>query len=106
MSDHIGHEREKDIHYHHHIDVHGVVMPTWVAIFLSIMGLSAAVVVMLAVLVFKTAADNLAQNQIQQTKEVRMLGVNIQDIENLLIRSGIATRSDFVDRSIQKENSP
>jgi hypothetical protein len=84
--------------YHHHIDVRGVVIPTWVAIFLSIMGLSASLVVLLAVVVFKNAADDLKNNQSQQTKEIRLIDLNIQDIENILIRNNLAKRNDFASR--------
>jgi hypothetical protein len=88
-------EKERDIHYHHHIDVRGVVIPTWVAILLSIIGLSASAVVLLAVMIFKDAASDLAKAQVDQTREIRILDVHVQDIENLLIRSGLAKRTDF-----------
>jgi len=32
----------------------------------------------------------------QQTKEIRVLQLHIQDLENVMIRSGAATRSDFI----------
>jgi hypothetical protein len=91
------HLQSSPIHYnyHHHIDVRGVVIPTWVAILLSIMGFSASVVVLLAVMIFKDAAQDLAIAQSMQTREIRILDVHIQDIENLLIRSGLAKRTDF-----------
>lgn len=89
---------ERDIHYHHHIDVRGVVIPTWVAILLSFMGLTASVVVFMAVLIFRGATEDLKNNQSQQTKEIRLIDLNIQDIENILIRNGLAKRDDFVPR--------
>lgn len=89
---------ERDIHYHHHIDVRGVVIPTWVAILLSFMGLTASVVVFMAVLIFRSATEDLKNSQNQQTKEIRLIDLNIQDIENILIRNGLAKRDDFVPR--------
>lgn len=87
-----------EYNYHHHIDVKGVVIPTWVAILLSLVGFSASIVVLLAVLVFNNAANKLAETQANQTKEMRLIDLHILDIENLLIRSGLAKRSDFVQR--------
>lgn len=84
--------------YHHHIDVRGVVIPTWVAILLSVMGLSASVVVLLAVLIFKNASEDLKHSLSLQTKEIRLIDLNIQDIENILIRNDLAKRSDFAPR--------
>lgn len=81
--------------YHHHIDVRGVVIPTWVAILLSVMGLSASLIVLLSVFIFKSAADDLAKSQAEQTKEMRILSLHIQDIESVLIRSKLAERKDF-----------
>jgi len=86
----------QDLHYHHHIDVRGVVLPTWVAILLAIIGFSSSVVVLLAVLVFQSASNQLTKSQENLTKEIRVLQLNVQDIENLLIREKIAKRSDFV----------
>lgn len=94
---------ERDIHYHHHIDVRGVVIPTWVAILLSIVGLSSSLVVLLAVLVFKNAADDLRQSQQQQIKEIRLIDLHIQDIENILIRHGLAKRNDFATGKEQEK---
>lgn len=91
------HEQSSPVqyNYHHHIDVRGVVIPTWVAILLSIVALSGSVIVLLSVLIFKTAADDLRQSQNQQIKEIRLIDLHIQDIENVLIRNGLAKRDDF-----------
>ncbi|HET6495592.1 MAG TPA: hypothetical protein VFH61_09540 [Thermoleophilia bacterium] len=80
-----------------HLDVHirGVVIPSWVAIALSVVAALAAGVVLMAVLMFKNAADALVISQTAHSKEIRVLGLYIQDIENVLIRNGIATREDF-----------
>lgn len=84
-------------HYHHHIDVRGVVIPTWVAILLSVIGFSAAIVVLLSVLVFKGAAEDLTESQASQAREMRVIILHIQDIENVLIRSRLADRKDFAE---------
>ena len=38
--------------------------------------------------------------------EIRVLQIYEEDVENVLIRSGIATRSDFVPRRINSSPSP
>lgn len=77
------------------VNVRGVVLPTWVAITLAGVAALAAGVVLMAVLMFKNAADSLVTSQVAQSKEVRVLGLYIQDIENVLIRNGVAKREDF-----------
>lgn len=88
---------ERDIHYHHHVDVRGVVIPTWVAILLSAIGFSASLVVLLSVLIFKGSADELAKSQDRQSREMRVIILHIQDIENVLIRARLAERKDFAE---------
>lgn len=82
-----------------HLDVKisGVVLPTWVAVTLSVVAAFSAGIILLAVVIFKDAADSLATAQAAQTKEIRLLGLYIQDIENVMIRSGVARREDFTD---------
>lgn len=80
------------------VNVKGVVIPTWVAVCLAVVTMAAAAVVLSAVLIFKTAADSLSNSQNNQTKEIRIIDVHIQDIENVLIRNGMAQRSDFAQR--------
>lgn len=94
-------DQQRDIHYHQHVDVRGVVIPTWVAILLAFIGFSSSVVVLLSVLVFKTAADNLSKSQEAQSREIRVLILHLQDVENVLIRSRLAERKDFAEWSMQ-----
>lgn len=77
------------------VNIRGVVIPTWVAVVLGVMGVAAALVVLLSVVIFKSAADSLLQSQRDQIKEIRILDVHIQDIENILIRNRMAVREDF-----------
>lgn len=91
----------RDVHYHQHVDVRGVVIPTWVAILLSFIGLSSSVVVLLSVIVFKSAADNLSKSQEAQSREIRVLILHLQDVENVLIRSRLAERKDFAEWNVQ-----
>jgi hypothetical protein len=79
------------------VNIRGVVIPTWVAITLASIAALAAGIVLLAVVMFKTATESLVHSQLQQTKEIRLLGLYISDIENVLIRNGIAKREDFTD---------
>lgn len=86
---------------HLDLNVRGVVIPTWVAIVLSAMSVLAAVIALLAVILFKSAADSLIMSQGVQTKEIRILDLHVQDVENVLIRNGLAKRDDFAPRPEQ-----
>lgn len=83
-----------------HLDVKisGVVLPTWVAVTLSVVAAFSAGIILLAVVIFKDAADSLIRSQGAQTREIRVLDLHVQDVENVLIRYGLATRDDFAKR--------
>lgn len=83
---------------HLDVNIRGVVIPTWVAIVLSGVAVLAAMIVLTAVIVFRSAADSLAQSQTNQAREMRLIDLRLQDIENVLIRASLATREDFAPR--------
>src|SRR5688572_695906 len=89
------------VHLSSDVNIRGVVIPTWVAITLSCVAALSAVVVLLTVILFKNAADSLIMSQGIQTKEIRVLDLHIQDVENVLIRNGLAKREDFAHRPEQ-----
>lgn len=84
-----------------HLDVElkGVVLPTWVAVTLSVIAALSAGVVLLAVLIFREAAESLSRAQAGQMREIRVLDLHVQDVENALIRNGLARREDFAQRT-------
>jgi hypothetical protein len=52
---------------------------------------------LLAMFLISSLALVLVWNEsFQQTKEIRILQLHIQDLENVTVRSGAATRSDFI----------
>lgn len=75
-------KRDYDVHLVTKIE--GVSMPSWLAIVLC----ASAV---LAALTFLDASRQLAS----LAKEVRILQLHAQDIESVLVRNGMARRSDF-----------
>lgn len=91
---------------HLDVNIRGVVIPTWVALTLSGVAILAAVIVLLAVLMFKSATESLIQSQATQTREIRLLDLHVQDIENVLIRNKIANREDFVIRPDTDTTTP
>lgn len=74
----------RDFDVHMVTKIEGVAMPSWLAIVLC------ATAVM-AVLTFLDASRQL----VSLVKEVRILQLHAQDIESVLVRQGIAKRSDF-----------
>lgn len=64
--------------------IEGVTLPTWLAVALAISAILAAIT-------FLDASRQLAS----LAKEVRVLQLHAQDIESVLVRNGIAKRSDF-----------
>ena len=67
------------------VKIQGVVIPTWLAACLLITAIIAAISMLLG----------WRQNVILE-REIRILQVHSLDIQNVLIRQGIATRSDFI----------
>lgn len=74
----------RDFDVHMVTKIEGVALPSWLAIVLC----ASAV---LAALTFLDASRQLAS----LAKEVRILQLHAQDIESVLVRNGIARRSDF-----------
>lgn len=66
------------------VEIKGVVIPTWLAICLLLVATLSAVTLLL----------NWRQ-QVLVERELRILQLHISDIENVMIREGIATRADF-----------
>lgn len=66
------------------VEVKGVVLPSW----LSATLVGAFVVAVVTMMIMTWAL-------LQNTKEIRLLDLHTQDIENVLIRQGIAKRGDF-----------
>lgn len=73
------------------IKLPGVVLPSWLAVCLLATAVLAAIALLL---VWQTNVDNI--------RELRILQLHCADIENVLIRQGVATREDFVTRLPQK----
>ena len=85
------------------VTIKGVVIPTWVAIALSAMAIVASVIVLASVVIFRGAAHQLIDSQDRQTREMRILDLHLQDVESVLIRKGLAQRSDFAPREPEGE---
>ena len=66
------------------VRVEGVVVPRWLAVILLACVLCGALAVLLAGLSYQ-----------QAEREYRILQLHVADLENVLIRNGIAERSDF-----------
>lgn len=65
-------------------------MPAWAAVLLTLAFVFSAV----ALLIFAMAAR-------EQARESRVMQLHIQDVENVLIRNGDATREDFAEWDTQ-----
>jgi hypothetical protein len=64
--------------------IEGVVLPSWLAISLA----ASSIVAVLALLYLAAVCG-------QMGREIRILQLHAQDIENILIRSNLASRKDF-----------
>lgn len=73
------------------IQFRGIVIPSWLAVCLLLTAVLSALSLLL-----------VWQSQIRIERELRILQVRCSDIENVLIRGGIATRKDFVTESRPK----
>jgi hypothetical protein len=72
------------VHLEARLEVKGMVMPAWFC-----MVLIGAFVLAVATMLIGAATISA------QTREMRVLELHVQDIESVLIRAGIARRSDF-----------
>jgi hypothetical protein len=69
------------------IQIRGVVIPSWLVVCLLLTAVLSALSLLL-----------VWQSQTRIERELRILQVHCADIENVLIRSGVAVREDFVSR--------
>lgn len=94
------------VHVHHTTHIRGIVLPQWVAIILGAVAFVSALVLLSAVFLFRDAMATMTEKQEsaladQQkatellTKEIRLLQLHTQDVQNTLIRHGLARREDF-----------
>lgn len=74
------------------IQIRGVVIPAWLVVCLLLTAIFSALALLL-----------VWQSQTRIERELRILQVHCADIENVLIRNGIADRKDFITR--QTENT-
>lgn len=74
------------------VHIRGVVIPTWLAACLLVTAILAALSLLLT-----------WQNQMRIERELRILQLHCSDIENVLIRQGVASRADFVSQPQQPE---
>lgn len=70
------------------IQIRGVVIPSWLVVCLLLTAILSALSLLL-----------VWQSQTRIERELRILQVHCADIENTLIRSGVASREDFISRS-------
>lgn len=76
-------------------NIRGVVIPTWVALALGVAAFLSAMSLCLSLFLVRDASLAAAAANRELAKEMRILQVHAQDIENVLIRQGLARRSDF-----------
>lgn len=84
--------------------IEGVVVPVWVAVMLSLSTLLSVIALIASLLVvqFQIRETRTAINSLRL--EIRSLQLHTQDVENVLIRSGLAKRSDFAPWTVQQDN--
>lgn len=68
------------------VHIHGVVIPTWLAACLLLVAVISAVSFLLS-----------WRQQVYIERELRVLQLHTADIQNVLIRQGVATRDDFAE---------
>lgn len=73
------------------IQIRGVVVPSWLVVCLLLTAILSAVSSLLQ-----------WQSQLRIERELRILEVHCADIQNVLIRQGIATREDFITPTASK----
>lgn len=72
-----------------------VTLPAWMGVCLAVTAILSAVALLTVLLLINNRAEQMAQTQDRMTKEVRVLQVHVQDVENAMIRLGLAHREDF-----------
>jgi hypothetical protein len=79
------------VHFHNH----GVTLPAWLAISMAAAFILASLTFLLTVIELRDLRGEFSLKMEEQRREIRMLQLHAQDIENVLIRAGVARRSDF-----------
>lgn len=77
------------------VKIAGVVMPTWFAALQGLAMVLSLVTFLLAIFFFRDAAAAYASGAKEVSHELRILQVHTMDIEGVLIRSRLATATDF-----------
>jgi len=81
------------------VKVEGVVMPSWLATMAAGVTVLSVLALLLLLLAFVPRLDALSarlDNRLDAlSKEVRILELHVQDVESVLLRSGLAHREDF-----------
>lgn len=75
------------------VHISGVVIPSWLAVCLLLTAIFSAVS-----LLNQWQRDTAQKREL--TIELRIINQRINDVENVLIRDGIATREDFMARPV------
>lgn len=78
------------------VKITGVVIPSWLAVVLLILAILASVSALVS-------WERGYKEQRILEREIRILQVHCQDIENVLIRQGIAGREDFITTKEQDQ---
>lgn len=73
----------------------GVALPTWLAVVFGAAAFLGALTLAVVLLMVQSALQESAAADRDLAKEIRILQVHAQDIENVLIRHGLAQRGDF-----------
>jgi len=77
------------------VKVEGVVMPAWLATLQGAVTILSVLSLLLVVLAFVPRLDAITARLDGLGKEVRVLELHVQDVENVLVRQGVARRDDF-----------
>lgn len=70
------------------VEIKGVVIPTWLAACFATVSLCSVLALLL-----------VWESRLRIEREIRILQVHAQDIQNVLVRQGIASRTDFISNS-------
>lgn len=76
---------------HLRVEIKGVVIPTWLAICFMVVALFAVLALLL-----------VWESRLRLEREIRILQVHVQDVQNVLVRQGIADRTDFISNSTKQ----
>jgi len=86
----------RPVHLTSTVVVKGVVLPTSVAIAMGLAALLSALVLIVSLYVLHSSVSLM-------TREIRALEIYEQDVENILIRANLASRSDFAPHARKEE---